>query len=220
MRKEILSSPYLDGRRQWEELMGSIRDSRDRWRLTAIFSLVIVAISVLGITYIGANKEVMPYIVEVDRTGAILNMAAAKQEDASLKKNVLINQIGVFTKSFRNVVLDAKQQRDNVYQCYSYLRENSPAHTKLTNYFRDNDPFKRAQSETVNIEVTAPLELQENVYEVEWTEKIMDRKTGQTTSSHHYKMVLYFSTSQPNNANELMKNPLGLIIKDLNWTKE
>lgn len=74
--------------------------------------------------------------------------------------------------------------------------------------------------ETVFTEVINILEIKDNAYEIEWRETVMERSTGITISSTNYKLVAYTSISPPKDVEHIIKNPLGLIINDLNWTKE
>ena len=103
---------------------------------------------------------------------------------------------------------------------YVYLQKNTPAFTKITEFFRKNDPFERARTETVFTEIINILPLKENAYQVEWRETVMDRKTGKTKEVISYKLVAYTSVATPTSEADILKNPIGLIINDLNWSKE
>lgn len=217
---DVNPSPFIAARKEWEERYGTEIASKRRWQIVATISLLVAATSLMGTVYLASTKEIQPYIVEVDKSGGILKVSAASKDNPGVAKKVLTAQMASFIRNVRNVIVDAHQQRTNVYQAYAFLRENTPAHTKITEHFRKNDPFQRARKETVFTEVINILEIKENNFEIEWRETVMDRSTGITIKTLNYKMVAFISLSAPNNVEHIIKNPLGLIINDLNWTKE
>lgn len=142
-KPDVHPSPYIAARREWEERYGTEIGSKRKWQSVAIISLCIAAISLMGTVYLASTKEIQPYIVEVDKKGGILKVSAASKSDPSIEKKVISAQLAEFVRNVRSVIVDAHQQRTNVYQAYAFLRENTPANTKVTQFFRENDPFER-----------------------------------------------------------------------------
>ncbi len=222
MEKKLNSgpSPYLSGRREWEERYGDHVSSARNWRLVAFISLIIALIATGGAIYLAGKKEVVPYIVEVDRTGEIQQIQQATTTNNAIQEKMILASLARFVSKVRNVVLDAQMQRQNVLEAYVYLRKNTPAFTKITEFFQGNDPFIRAQRETVFIKIIRIMPLKDKAYQIEWKETIMDRKTGETTQEEKFKIVAFVTLSPPQSEEAILKNPIGLIINDLNWSKE
>lgn len=217
---DVGSSPYLEARREWEERYGSYLSSAKTWRITAFVCLVTTLIATAGTICIAWQKEVTPYIVEVDKLGAILQVKRADTPNQATVQRVVTAQLADFVKKTRGVVLDARLQRENIFKVYAYLQKNTPAFTKVTGFFKANDPFERAKKETVFAEILNVLPLKDNAYQIEWRETVMDRQSGQTLTVTNYKLVAYTTVSPPNDEASILKNPMGLIINDLNWSKE
>jgi type IV secretion system protein VirB5 len=64
-------NPYLDGRREWNERYGSHIKQLKTWKTITFISLFTTLASVAGLTYIGAKNKLVPYVVEVDKVGAV-----------------------------------------------------------------------------------------------------------------------------------------------------
>ena len=69
------SSPYLNGRREWNERYGSYISSMKMWRWVALLSLVVAAIAVAGTVHLASQNKLIPYVVEIDKEGNILNVS-------------------------------------------------------------------------------------------------------------------------------------------------
>lgn len=54
------------------ERYGSYIKERNRWRVIAVINSCIALISVLGVIYIGSQSKFIPYVVQVDRLGPML----------------------------------------------------------------------------------------------------------------------------------------------------
>lgn len=218
--KQHKPNPFLDARREWDERYGSLISSRNAWRMVAFLSLAIAVVAVGGALLLASQKEVIPYIVEVDPHGTVIKTQPAEKANEEIEQRIITSELASFVKNFRNVVLDAKQQRDNVFKVYDHFTTNSPAFNKANIYFQKNDPFKRAQTETVFCEIASILRLQGDAYEIEWVEKVMARNSGRIISSDRYKLIAYVECSPPTDPQAVIRNPLGLTISDLNWSKE
>jgi type IV secretory pathway TrbF-like protein len=213
-------SPYLAARREWEERYGCFVSAAHSWKITATLSLIIALVATAGAIYLASQKKVTAYIVEIDKFGSIVQVQQSGTSDKATTKKVIIAQLAGFVKKFRDVSLDAQLQRQNVFDAYVFLQRNTPAFTKVTEFFKKNDPFERAKKETVFAEIISVLPLKDNAFQVEWRETIMDRQSGQTLSTSNYKLVAYTSMSPPTDEGNILKNPTGLIVNDLNWSKE
>ena len=214
-------NPYLDARREWNERYGDYVATARFSQVIAYTCTLIALISVAGAIWIAGQKRVVPYAIEIDKAGAIQDIRPINGKiNGKIKAKIIAAQIAAFVEKFRDVTLDAKIQRENVVQVYVYLRKNTPGFNKITNWFRKNDPFERAKKETVFVKITRIMPLKDNAWQVEWRETVMDRKTGQALKADNYKMIAYTTISPPTDEAAIIKNPLGIIISDLNWSKE
>lgn len=156
-------NPYLDARREWNERYGSYIAQAKNWRLLAVLSSLVSIIAVSGVVYIGAQSKLIPYVVQVDKLGQAV---ASQRADVAGKPDdrVIQAQLGSFIESSRSIYTDAAAQNKMIKTAYSMLRNKSAAYNKMNSYFQQNNPFKRAQSETVSIELQSVLPMTANTW--------------------------------------------------------
>ena len=219
-KKPSTQSPYLDARREWNERYGDYVSTARFSKVVAYITSMIALVAVAGAIWLAGQKEVKPYIVEVDRNGLIQNVKGIGEVDKKTQARIIKAQLAAFVEKFRSVVLDAQIQRNNVMDIYKYIQKNTPAFNKITEFFQENDPFERAKKETVFAAITRIMPLKDNAWQIEWKETTMDRRTGKTIKNNEFKMIAYITISPPNDEAAIIKNPLGLIINDMNYSKE
>lgn len=219
---ESAPSPYLAARREWEEQYGGYVESARLWKIFGFIALVVASVAVVGAVYISSTKEIRAYVVETNGEGVINAVKPIDTPtDSKLVGKIVAKQLTSFIKASRNVVIDAAIARDNALEAYAYIEKGTPAATKLNNHFQSNDPFQRAVSETVYIEITGILPLKEGSYQLTWKEKIMDRKSGELVRPvETWTAVCFTELKAPKDEKTIIRNPTGLVIKDYNWSKE
>ncbi len=213
-------NPYLDARREWNERYGNYVVAAKFNRNIAYICAMIALIAVGGSIFLKFEKKIIPYVVEIDQTGVVRNVQPIGQVDEEIQRRVIKATGNQFIQNWRGVSLDAKVQGDKISNVYVHLRQGSPAFNKITAYFSENDPFVRARTETVAVNVTRLLSLGELVWELEWTEYVMDRRTGEETYVHNYRVVMHISIAPPTDTLMIIANPLGIIINDVNWSQQ
>lgn len=215
-------SPYLLARREWEEQYGGYVDSAKSWKIFGFIALIVAAIATTGAIYIACTKEIRGYVIETDSDGVVNTVKPIDTlTDSKILGKIVAKQLTSFVKATRNVVIDAVIERDNVTEAYAYIQKGTPAATKLNKHYQNNDPFNRAVSETVYVDITGILPLKEGAYQLTWKEKTMDRKTGELTRPvETWTMAAYTEIQTPKDEKTLIRNPTGLVVKDYNWSKE
>ena len=67
-----------------------------------------------------------------------------------------------------------RSSAQSIDRVYSHIANNSPAMSFISDYYRTNQPFVRAQKETVSVEVRSVLPTSERTIEIEWVETTRD----------------------------------------------
>ncbi|HAV5548620.1 TPA: conjugal transfer protein [Acinetobacter baumannii] len=210
------TNPYLAGRREWMERYGSYIKERNNWRLFAIINCCIALIAVFGVVYIGAQSKFIPYIVEVDKLGA--NVAVQRADIAQKPDSRIVKaQIASFIEGSRSVYTDFEAQRGLVNNVYAMLKSGSPAANKMTAFYKANIPFKRAESETVHVQIHDVLPISENSWRVQWLEAKHSRD-GMPLGSTEMSAIITVSIAPPTDELNILKNPMGVYVTDFNWT--
>ncbi len=215
-KKVTDENPYLSGRREWSERYADHIKTANAWRVTAILSMATALVAVVGLGVVSSQAKQIPYIVQVDKLGTVLPVARADQAaraDSTIIRSTLANWIS----NTRTVYADAAAEQRNIYAAYSLLDQNTPAFQVVNDHMRDNDPFKRAQRETVSVEVQSVLPVGGDTWRVEWRETIRGRD-GQIARQEQWSGVVTTKISPPTDEATILVNPLGIYINAVSWS--
>lgn len=210
-------STYLAARAEWNERYGSYIQQARAWRLIALLSMLVATIAVLGVVYIGSQSRLVPFIVEVNKLGDAL--AAQRADVASTPDTRLIRaQLARWIDDIRTVYLDASAERAIVTEAYGMVDRQSAAYGDLNKYFRANDPFTRAQNETVNVHITSVLPISQKTWRIEWNEESHARD-GSTTGVSHWQGTVTIALRPPTDSETILINPTGLYVQNFSWQR-
>ena len=210
-------SPYINARREWNERYGDYIASASRWRITAITSICISLISVIGVIYFGSQNKFIPYIVEVNHEGKTLDVRKA-EEITSIDERVIRAQLGKFVHLWRTVTTDIKLQEQSAFDVYKLLASSSPAHISLNEWFKANNPFERASKKTISVDIRQILKITDETYRVEWIEKARLRN-GKKEPDTHWAATINVAFGEIN-PQIMLTNPIGMYIQGLDFNKD
>ena len=213
-----IDSPYLAAQQVWNERYGDYIKSRNNWRMAAFLAIGLAIPSVIYSLNQSGKTKVVPYVVEVDNKGGVVGGGPV---GASVFKseNVIKANIGRFIKNFRGVSVDGYLQKQMIDDTYKFLPAGSPASVKISQYFRSgNNPFERAKDSTVAINIVAIVSLTEESYRAEWVE-ITYGRDGNEKTRDRWQAIVTFELIPPEGA-QIITNPLGVYVKDIEWEKE
>jgi type IV secretion system protein VirB5 len=126
----------------------------------------------------------------------------------------------------RTVTPDIALQRKAIFRVYAMLAPNDPATAKMTEALNGNEhvnPFKRAEKETVNVEVETPLQQTAETWQVDWTETTRDRQGAMTRTAQRWRALITIYTAEPSSDTteaQMRDNPFGVHVRDFTWAKQ
>lgn len=207
--QDEMSLMYQRARMEWDERIGDTVHQLKMWRIIAIISLIIAAISVMGVGYIGAQSKIQPYALAIS-DNKVFALQQLKHLPDSERELVTRSLIASFIENVRSVYSDPFAQQRATINAYAHLRSNDAAYTQVTEYLgKTHIPIARAESELVTVKVHSVLPFGNgNTYQVEWTETIIDRK-GVHKSSPQYRAAVTTAHQTPNSQQGFMSNPTG-----------
>ena len=209
-------NPYLDARREWNERYGSYINQAKNWRLTALISMLISLVAVGGVVYIGAQNKLVPYVVQVDKLGTAV---ATSRADVARRPDdrVIQAQLASFIEASRSIYTDAAAQNKQIKVVYSMLRPKGASYNKMNSYYQKNNPFQRAATETVSVELKSVLPMTANTWQIEWVETKTDRE-GMTIGTANMQAILTIGLNPPKDEATIMMNPMGVYVDDFSWS--
>lgn len=219
------TNPYLNARRTWNDHMAAVTASRNMWQILAILSLMIVLAAVGGVIYIGSQSRFIPYVVQVDKLGEAVAVSRADVAQTA-DPRVIHASVSEFINNLRIVTPDIALQRRAIFRVYAMLSPNDSATAKTNEWLNgteDSNPFKRATTETVNVEIISVIPQTTETWQVDWLEKVYDRQGNLAEPPFKMRALLrVYSRPQTKSTTEeqMRNNPLGIFIQDYSWSKQ
>ncbi|WP_404406899.1 conjugal transfer protein TrbF [Pelagibacterium halotolerans] len=211
-------NPFLAAKLEWNERYGSYVRAASAWRGVALVSLTMAVIGFGYALYQSTQVKLVPYIVEVDQLGSAVSGGFPAQIEYA-DERVVRAMLGAWVSNFRSITPDAVVQKGYIDRTYALLKTQDPATEKVNNWFRNNSPFEAAREKTVSIEVTNIVALSNQSYQIDWSEIERDR-SGKELRTRRFRAVATVVLSPPQDEAVIRLNPIGLYIKDLDWTAQ
>ena len=213
----VPDNPYLVARHEWDERYGGLITRARNWRTAALLASATCFLAVAGLLWSAAHTRVVPFVVLVDQLARPVASGVADETTANddrLKRAALFSWI----ENLRLVTTDGVAQRKAIDRVYGQIANATSAQTFVTEFYRAAQPFQRAQTETVSVEVRSVLATSDRTYEVEWDETTRDLY-GTIKSGERWKGSFTIALNPPKDERIIRVNPLGLYIVNASWTK-
>jgi type IV secretory pathway TrbF-like protein len=114
------------------------------------------------------------------------------------------------------VSLDPVLMRQDWLSAYDFATKRGAIF--LGDYARTADPFGHVGERTVSVQVTSIVRASDKSFQVKWIETAYER--GAQTGTSHWTAILTVVLNSPSSADTLRKNPLGLYIDGIDWSRE
>jgi type IV secretory pathway TrbF-like protein len=224
MKTQEVSSPYFNARRSWNEHVGKVVVAAKVWQAVGIGSLVVAGIAVLGMVSVAKQSRFVPYIVEVDKLGQVAAVRQASAIDAASLTSVVKAELATFIVKARLVTPDQQLQANSIRDVYALLANSDPATAKMNEWFngsKENNPFSRASKVLVSASINAVIPQSADSWQVDWTETVTarDGRPESVTNMRALITVYIVAASANTSEQEIQRNPIGLYVRDFNWSK-
>jgi type IV secretion system protein TrbF len=210
-------NPYLAARREWDERYGDFITRARNWRTMAAISGMVALLATGGMVWLSARSHLVPFVVLVDSLGRPMASGVAEQTsvgDDRLRRAVIQDWI----ENLRMVTTDGIAQRRAIDNVYAHVASGTNAQAFISDFYRNDPPFKRAQTDTVSVEVKSVLPTSEQSFEVDWIETSRDLYGG-VKSTDHWKGSFTIALNAPTDERQARINPLGLYVTAASWAK-
>ena len=212
-----IHNPYLAARREWDERYGDLVTRARNWRTVAVLCALIALVTSGGIVWLSTKSRVVPFVVAIDHLGRPVASGIADQTSATddrLKRASILNWV----ENVRTVTTDGVAQRKAIDHVYAQIANGSHAQAFISDYYRSDPPQRRAETETVAVEVNSVLPTSDRTYEVDWIETSRDLY-GTVKSTDRWKGSFTIALDPPTDERLARINPLGIYIIQASWSK-
>lgn len=210
--------PYELARRLGTDRYLNQARAASNWRRAFFASLGVVALSIAGMVYLGAQPKTVPYTVAVDRIGNVIAVGVPDNQHKIDAQRVLYAQLQEWLQDARSVINDPAFQRKALAGVYNRVANNSQCRAFLDEYFRANNPYVRMKEESVEARVTNVLQESASTWRMEWLET-RRALNGDVRDELSWKALITFDRQLPTDADGISKNPIGVWCKQLSWEK-
>ncbi|MFA9200970.1 MAG: conjugal transfer protein TrbF [Cypionkella sp.] len=208
-------TPYQRAQQVWDDRIGSARVQAKNWRLMALGELALVAGLSAALVWQSANGSVVPWVVQVDRLGQAQAVEPAVAGYRASDPEIAWH-LARFIEQVRSVPADPIVLRQNWLRAYDYTTDRGAA--ALNDYARINDPFARVGQSQVSVEVSSVIRASDDSFRIAWVERRYEQ--GQQASVERWSAIVTLVLQPPRDAERLRKNPLGIFVHAINWSRE
>jgi type IV secretion system protein VirB5 len=208
-------TPYQRAAQAWDDRIGSARVQARNWRLMAFGSLALSVGLAGAVVWQSARGSVTPWVVEVDRLGQTQAVAPAiagyKPTDPQIAWH-----LSRFIEEVRSIPADPVVVRQNWLRAYDYTTDKGAI--ALNDYARANDPFSKVGRTQVAVDVSSVIRASPSSFRVAWVERRYE--DGNLAATERWTAILTVVLQPPRTTDALRKNPLGVFVHAVNWSKE
>jgi type IV secretion system protein VirB5 len=208
-------TPYQRAGQLWDERIGSARVQARNWRLMAFGGLFLTTGLSGGLVWQSMQSRVVPYVVEVDSLGEARAVAPVATDYRPTDPQIAWH-LGRFITNIRSKSLDPVLMRENWLSAYDFASPRGAIF--LGEYARSANPFADVGDKTISVQVTSVVRASDTSFQVKWLENAFER--GSLAGTSRWTAILTVSVKSPKNADTLRKNPLGLYVDAVDWSRE
>lgn len=208
-------TPYQRAAQVWDDRIGSARVQARNWRLMAFGTLTLSSAMASALIWQSMQSRVTPYVVEVDHLGEARAVTPAEASYQPTDPQIAWH-LARFIENVRSATLDPVLMRRDWLVAYDFTTERGARF--LGDYARAADPFAHVGERTVSVQVTSVVRASDRSFQIKWTETAYER--GSQDGITHWTGILTLVTKVPTSADVLRKNPLGIYVDAIDWSRE
>lgn len=208
-------TPYQRAAQVWDDRIGSARVQARNWRLMAFGLLALSAGLSAALVWQSASGSIVPWVVQVDRLGQAQAVEPATAGYRPTDPQIAFH-LARFVEEVRSIPADAIVVRQNWLRAYDFT--TAPGAQALNDYARANDPFAKVGKQQVAVDVSSVIRASPDSFRVAWTERRY--QDGSLAETSRWTAILTVVVQPPRDAEALRKNPLGIYVNAINWSKE
>lgn len=208
-------TPYQKAAQVWDERIGSARLQARNWRLMAFGCLTLSAGLAGGLLWQAARGTITPWVVQVDRLGQAQAVAPADSAYQPTDPQIAFH-LARFIEDVRGLPTDAIVLRQSWLRAYEFTTDRGAV--ALNDYARANDPFAKLGKTQISVDVSSVIRASPESFRVAWAERHYEN--GQLATTERWTAILTVVIEMPRDADRLRKNPLGVYVNAISWSKE
>ena len=208
-------TPYQRAQQIWDDRIGSARVQARNWRLACLGGLLLSGGLAAGLVWQSARGTITPWVVEVDKLGEARAVAPAEADFSPTDPQIAFH-LARFIEHVRAIPADPVVLRKDWLSAYDFTTTSGTQ--ALNDYARSNDPFAEIGKRQVAVDVSSVIRASKDSFRIAWTERRY--QDGSLLETSRWSAIVTITIQPPRTSDALRKNPLGVFVTALNWSKE
>ena len=208
-------TPYRRARQAWDERVGQVAVIGRRVWALALVEAGVIAVLGAALVWQGARGSVTAWVVEVDRLGEAQAVSPAVAGYKPTDPQIAYH-LARFIEDVRAIPADPIVLRQNWLRAYDFASDRGAL--ALNDAARQHDPFAEIGKAQVSVEVSSVIRASPDSFRVAWVERRY--QDGALATTERWSAILTLVVRPSRNAEQLKKNPLGLYVHAIHWSKE
>lgn len=208
-------TPYQHAFQLWDERIGSSRVQARNWRYACFFTLGLSTVLAGGLVWQSSQGRIVPWVVQVDKLGDAQAVAKADRDYTPSDPQIAFH-LARFIEQVRSLPEDPVVVRLNWLRAYDFVTDQGAL--ALNEHARTQDPFERVGKEQTAVEITSVIRASPSSFRVAWIERTY--RAGSLSDTSRWSAIITVVIQAPQQPEELRKNPLGILVNAINWSKE
>jgi type IV secretory pathway TrbF-like protein len=208
-------TPYQRAAQVWDDRIGAARVQAKNWRLAFFGCLALSGGLAAGLVWQSARGTIIPWVVQVDKLGEAQAVAPADAGYRPTDPQIAFH-LARFIENVRAIPADPIVLKQDWLQAYDFTTDRGAV--ALNDYARANDPFANVGKVQVAVDVSSVIRASKDSFRVAWTERRY--QDGALAETSRWSAILTVVIQTPRTADGLRRNPLGVFVDALNWSKE
>ena len=208
-------TPYRRARQAWDDRVGQVAVTGRRVWALALVEAGVITVLACALVWQGARGTVTPWVVEVDKLGEARTVSSAMADYKPTDPQVAYH-LARFIEDVRAIPADPIVLRQNWLRAYDFVSEKGAL--ALNDEARRQDPFALVGKVQISVEVSSVIRASPGSFRVAWVERRY--QDGALASTERWSAILTLVMRPPRNAEQLKKNPLGVFVHAIDWSKE
>jgi type IV secretion system protein TrbF len=209
------TTPYQRAAQAWDDRIGSARVQAKNWRLAFFGTLILSGGLAAGLVWQSARGTITPWVVQVDKLGEAQVVAPADAGYRPTDPQIAFH-LARFVEQIRSIPADPIIVRQNWLRAYDFTTDKGAM--ALNDYARTNDPFVQVGKVQIAVDVSSVIRASGDSFRIAWTERRY--QDGSLADTARWSAILTVALQTPRTPDALRKNPLGLFVNAINWSKE
>jgi type IV secretory pathway TrbF-like protein len=169
----------------------------------------------IGLVWQSARGSITPWVVEVDRLGQAQRVAPANTDYQPTDAQIAYH-LARFIEDVRGLPADGIVLRQNWLRAYDFTTDRGAG--ALNDFARNDDPFAKLGKAQISVDVSSVIRASPDSFRIAWIQRIYDN--GSLSATERWTAILTVVIETPRDAERLRKNPLGVYVRAINWSKE